>query len=211
MAHFQLSIGELLAAYLFASEDDTRFVLNGVLVELRPDANPLLIAVDGRRLCAISTQISQDKIEAPDEVILSPILIDGIKAVCRSKTAQLQFEVRDKVVEASEVGGDWILTFKENGIIEGTYPKWRDACPEKKSEQVSSMGMNAEYLADFVKAAKFLGVEPNVMLYFTDRAGAFNVEIPNKPNFYALIMPLKNEEEKSCWQPEFLGLGNNGK
>lgn len=60
-----VSRNELLAALIFSSDDETRFVLNGVCVEVSPRSlKPTLITTDGRRLAVIESQAEQSEVFA---------------------------------------------------------------------------------------------------------------------------------------------------
>ena len=62
---FRVQVDELRAMLLFASQDDTRFMLNGIHVEVI-NGKPILAATDGRRLAVIESV--SDQSEQPAEV-----------------------------------------------------------------------------------------------------------------------------------------------
>lgn len=71
------------AAYVFASTEETRYYLNGVLVEPHPDGGVLLVATDGHRMVAIKDDEGETNgtwiCAAPSE----------ITAVCRKRAKML--------------------------------------------------------------------------------------------------------------------------
>lgn len=212
MPTFKIMTNELLAALVFASTDDTRYILNGVCIELRPNYCPLLIATDGRRLACIQSQCEQE--EPLTETASLVLSTDAIKAIAhfdkklgKVNGGILKIEYRpSKRILVHFAGGKIVTDWEEGALREGDYPNWRQVVPTGEKSEVKDFGVNAEYVSDFVKAAKFLDVEPCLKVNLFSKETAFEIKLDLAPYFYAVLMPMKSNKEETNWQPEFLGM-----
>lgn len=206
---FNVRVGEVMAALLFAGNDEARFVLCGVHFELRDGKVPILVATDGRRLAVIETE-AEDQPEATTPQADVTISSDFLKPLCafaktQGATLQIEYHPSKRVVFVipeshcavdSEVGA----------VIEGDFPNWRQVIPTGDKHEVKELGLNAALVGDFAKACKLLGSDiPCIRMNLFSQSSAAEVKIPTKPNFYGVIMPMKPEETQD-WQPEFLGM-----
>lgn len=112
-----------------ASTDETRYVLNGVLLNFK--GNKLaIVATDGRRLALVEQEVEFPK-EAEASVIvptktvneLMHTLGDEGELRIRATAAQITFEFSDVVIASK--------------LIEGTYPNFRQVIPAKCEERVT--------------------------------------------------------------------------
>lgn len=210
-----LSRQELLAALLFASTDESRFVLNGVCIEVGPNRAPLLIATDGKRLAAIEIHaVQEETFEAVHSFVLASDflkLFAHLSKTCGGKVFPLlAIEVKpgSQRLIASVVGRPVFCEVEKDALIVGNYPEWRKVIPAKSlpREPLSQLGLNAEYVADFAKAAKLLECDsPQLAMSLVGKEAAVEVKLCGNPNFYGLIMPVKIDEQIN-FQPEFLQL-----
>lgn len=214
MIKFKVATNELLAASVFSSDDESRLVLNGVLIELRPNAQPVIVSTDGRRLCVIESQVEQSEVahtvEAATNLILSTEALKCItkfdKGLGKEIGGHLQIEYRpSERILVQFAGGKIETDWEEGALIEGDYPAWRQVIPTGEKKEVPDFSVNAEYLSDFVKAAKHLDVEPLLSLNLFTRESAFEIKISGAPYFYSVLMPAKPSEQTN-WKPEFLGM-----
>lgn len=206
---------ELQAALLFASTDETRYVITGVNVEVKSGAKPLLVATDGRRLVAIETvaeQAAEELFDHEHALLLRPDFVKPIVALSKAFGGKLypwicfESDPGSKRVHVSLVGGHVFLEAEQDALIEGEFPNWRAAVPAKnrKREPITDIGLNAEYVGDFAKAAKALGAEsPLIQMNLVGKEAQVEVKLMGLPNFYGLVMQcgLQNGVE---YQPEFL-------
>lgn len=205
---FTVRVGEVRAAMLFASTDETRFVLNGVKIEVHPGKQPLLIATDGRRLAAIETVADQGTFGESDvdfEIILSTQFLKPLTAFAKSQSSEMAFEFHpsDRII-ANFVGGKCFVDCEQGAVIQGTYPNWRQCVPTGRKQMVPHIGVNAEFIGDFAKAAKFMDVEtPIISVNLIGKTDAMDIRIEARPNFYGVLMPAKVDDDRE-WQPEFL-------
>ncbi|MEA3488740.1 MAG: DNA polymerase III subunit beta [Candidatus Omnitrophota bacterium] len=125
----QNSLREMLNLTDFAiSKDDTRYILNGVLLIVKGDRMNI-VATDGRRLAAINNTLQKKTLV--DRMVIVP-----------TKTVQ---EVKRMLGEEGEVKikfGDNQILFSFPGcfilsrLIEGEYPNYEKVIPEKSSKEV---------------------------------------------------------------------------
>jgi hypothetical protein len=206
---------ELKAALLFASTDETRYVINGVNIEARAGkAAPVLVATDGRRLAVIETQAQQAADFTKDCTIL--IRPDFVKALCALSKALggkncpwLAFDVTHKQsVEITIIGKDVSLVVNEEAFMDEKYPDWRQVVPakSKKREPITDIGLNAEYVGDFARASKLLGGESPIMqMNLVGKEQQVEVKLQGLPQFYGLVMQCKLNTDIE-YQPEFLAI-----
>jgi hypothetical protein len=79
---------ELMAALIFTSRDEDRFMLNGVRIEMpapkgrstkrAADLKPLLVATDGRQLAVINSTVEQPEDARPGALVLAPTLAKAL-------------------------------------------------------------------------------------------------------------------------------------
>lgn len=144
-----LSANYLRVAALFVSTEETRYYLNGVLVEPRA-GGATLVSTDGHRLFAAKDTHGEDN--APLFGALS-IPFGVIKrALAPFRAADYRENVTVDLVE-DEAG--WTLGDVRFSPIDGTYPDWRRVIPSSTSGDTAQF--NADYLATFAKAQKMLG------------------------------------------------------
>jgi len=112
-----------------ASTDETRYVLNGVLLNFK--GNKLaMVATDGRRLALVEQEVEFPK-EAETSVIVPTKTVNELlhtlgdegELKVRATTTQIVFEFGDVVIASK--------------LIEGTYPNFRQVIPAKCEERVA--------------------------------------------------------------------------
>jgi len=208
---------ELLTALLFASKDDSRFTLCSVCIEVNPRSNkPNIITTDGRRLAVIQSQAEQPEDFNNDEAGQMLLTSEFVKAICALSKAlggklfpwiQLTNTKGSSQVFVELVGGDCSLNTASGALVEGAFPNWRAVVPSKKLErtQISDLGINAEFVGDFAKAAKIFDLNPVIQINLIAKESALEVKLSGASYFYGLIMPCKPNEDEN-YQPEFLGI-----
>lgn len=205
---------ELAAAMLFASTDDTRYVLTGiqVIVSERRD-KPVVVATDGRRLTVIETIAEQeDTFDKLHDFILRPDFVKPIVALSKAFGGKLFPWIRIETKPGSKrialglVGNDHLhLEIDEGALIEGVYPDWQKVMPSKRAERqpISELGINSEFVGDFAKAAKLLEARtPVIQMNLVGKESQVEVKLAGLPNFYGLVMQCKLDDSVE-YQPEF--------
>lgn len=207
---------ELLAAIMFASNDESRYVLNGVCLKYRPDQKPIAIATDGRRLTVIESIHDQeaDSVFQEAQIIVRS---DFIKPICALNKAiggklfpLITFENKpgSKRLMIHMAGGKFYLEAEDGALVEGDFPNWLAVIPPKnqKRQPISEVGMNAELVGDYAKAVKVLEANSSIVqMNLVGKEQQIEIRIPSAPNFYGLLMQCKLQEGVD-YQPEFLGI-----
>ena len=205
-----------MAALLFASTDESRYVLNGVLIEGHSavSAKPTIVATDGRRLAVIETVADQ----MPDDTLEDHSLLlkaDFVKPLCALSKAlggknspwiQFSNNPGSNQMSVAFIGSKCFVEVEDGALIEGTFPDWRKIVPSKKAkrEPINNLGLNAETVGDFAKAAKIMEAStPIVQMNLVGKEQAIEVRLFSLPQFYGIIMPCKVDDSVE-FQPEFL-------
>ena len=203
-------VGEVKAAMLFASTEDSRYVLNGVCFEARPGKPPLLVATDGRRLAVIETQASQveDYVDIPTTFIVATAFLKPLVAFAKSQACTIEVDYHPPTrIVFTMVEGKCAVDSEKGAIVEGDFPNWQKVLPAGEKEAVKELGINAELVADFGKASKLLGSKDlGIRMNLFNKDGVIEVHINGKPNFYGVVMPMKSTEDVKQWQPGFVTL-----
>jgi len=204
---------ELKAALIFASTDESRMTLNGVRIEVTPEREtPMLVACDGRRLVAIESAAVQSEVATEDHAItLDPEfanIIVHLSKACGGKISswiELENNPGSKRLVATVYGKDVYLDVHAGALIEGTYPDWRKVIPSKSKqrEPISDIGLNAELVGDFAKAAKVMECLPVVQMNLVGKEQCVEVRLTACAQFYGLVMQCKLDDSIE-YQPEFL-------
>ncbi len=113
---------ELLPAYRkaapFASDDETRMVLNGIRLDVEELGIPRVVTTDGRRLCALS--VPSIPLETSVTIPLIKFLLwNRLEDTCRLGADETRFQIES---------GPWTVLGR---LIEGTYPNWRQVVPSE--------------------------------------------------------------------------------
>ena len=209
-----LSRNELAAACLFASKDESRYIITGVAVQVAAGTVPLLVATDGKRLCAIATVAEQRQgFGESFTLILRPdwakALVAMSKALGGKLMAWIAFDIQPgaKPMTVEFVGTNASLAVADSAaaLIAGEYPNWRKVMPAKKAARaaITDMALNAEYIGDFAKAAKLMGSDTaQVQMNLVGKEQQVEVALARLPNFYGLVMQCRLDDNTE-YQPEF--------
>jgi len=206
-----ISRNELAAALLFASLDDSRYALTGIQIETGI-SKPTIIATDGRKLAVIETQAEQPK-ESFSQVnaLLKPsvakLLIHMSKAVGDKLFPWILLESEDmKSLRATFEGTSSYLWMNSGAFFETEFPEWRKCVPSKTTHRkgITDLGINANLMSDFAKAAKILGSETGIIqMNLVGTEKLLEIAIPGVENFYGLLAQTKLNTEID-YQPSFV-------
>lgn len=141
----QEALKDLLNKTSYAiSADETRFVLNGILMSLR-DHSVTLVATDGRRLA-----LAEEQVEVPPqslgECIIPTKAINELNRLLAEDSVDIR--LTDNQVEFNL--GSTIIISK---LIEGTYPNYKQVIPQETKERVA---MNREELLGALRRARIM-------------------------------------------------------
>ena len=155
---------------VFATDDDSsRFVLGAVVVEVR-GVTVSVVATDGRRLAFVECEhdLAVDDRREPDhkdEKVKPPLLVPSRVMAILSRLAMadsdgsIQLEATASEIVATV--GTATVTAK---LIEGRFPRWREAVPELDCEPTTVL---ADQLLSAVKAAAIVTTEASKGIDFS--------------------------------------------
>ena len=200
----KLNIKYLVAAAICASRENTRYDLNGVLVEMTAAGNRF-IATDGRRLVVLFDEDNPG--ENTTKVLASAII--PLKA-CAHKIQRETLFNRKSTPKPNEgrlsIDGS-LVRITANGMtyevpaIDGTYPEWRKIVPDTTSGEASTY--NGKLLSDFQRINAIFG-DKQVCSVSHNGDGASIVHLTYFVKGFGIIMPMKNAQRE--WAlPEWAG------
>jgi DNA polymerase-3 subunit beta len=147
---------------VFATDDESsRFALGAVVVEVR-GVTVSLVATDGRRLALVECEhdLAVDDRREPehkDEKVKPPLLVPSrvMAILCRLALADSNGSIQLEAT-ASEIVATVATATVTAKLIEGRFPRWREAVPELDCEPTTVL---AEQLLAAVKAAAIVTTE----------------------------------------------------
>ena len=179
-----------------ASTDETRYVLNGVLMSFQSD-KLTMVATDGRRLALMDHELEFPKEAEADFVVptkavgeLMHSLKDEGQVKIRSSGNQVAFEFDDILVISK--------------LIEGSYPNYRQVIPTESEQRVE---IERESLLNTVKRVSLLTSEKSnsVRMKFANNSVEVSVETPEVGEAReSLAIKYDAEEISVAFNPEYL-------
>lgn len=176
----------LAAASLFASKDETRYYLNGVMIEF-DEAGATYVATDGKRMICYRDDLT----DGQKNLMIGGHIIPT--AHCKLFKLGKDDDGYGKIFE--EAGR---LTLARGFVdirfapIDGIYPEWHRVAPTAPAS-----GMLAQYnlplLADFQKFATAL--EISAPFVASNGEGPAPIWFPGHPHVMGVMMPMKLTDE----------------
>ena len=148
-------IKEVNNVFYAASKDESRPVLNGVLIDAERDSLKL-VATDGKRLAM--TEV----INATQKQIQAIIPVSFLLDVCKNSDNEIKLLIDDSLIFAES--GNYSISSK---LIEGKYPNYNQIIPDKFESQVT---INKYDLLNAVQRVSLIldNVQESVKLSFKD-------------------------------------------
>jgi DNA polymerase-3 subunit beta len=199
-----LNLKTLAAVNLFASNESTRYYLNGVLVEARAD-HVMYVATDGHRMMAYRENLEPLEENAAPRLTGDFIIPSDVCKRLKPKSAKYSYQETanltregDAALRLTTLDGTAHI-FKP---IDGTYPDWRRVVPETLSGNVTieandkraSQGIcfNPDYLVSFKKFAETTGTTYcGIACNGGDPAGI----VFSDENAFGVLMPMRAETQ----------------
>ena len=179
----------LRAVLKFAAEDDVRYYLNGVCLEVARDV-AFLVATDGHRLGAVMIPTLTGENLVPGSFIIPSALIKGVRKAGRKVPTDVEIiietpDVVDSPVQVTD--GEVKLSGK---LIDAKYPDWRRISPQSVSGKVAQF--NPAYLKSFLEARQELQGKdcPPVISVSHNGDSPALIDIED-PNFVGVLMPCR--------------------
>jgi len=187
----------------FASKDACRVALQCVAMEIQEN-RLIFCATDGTRLIGM-VYYDAEYIFAGDEPLKVAIPLVFIKEMGEAKlgtkleNAVLTVELLDEDTGQCQLELEALhkqMSWRARSSDE-LFPNWRAICDASVQLRRGSGALNADLMADISKVWKTLGEfgVPSVATYCTDDASAVYVRFLKDDRLFALVMPLRVDEE----------------
>lgn len=177
-----INLRVLGALSLFASKEDTKYMLQGVCLEIE-DRHTTYIATDGHRVIAYRDELGDDE---PSNTLL------GVHIVPTPYCTIIKLEKDDQ--GRGRLFGGMRLTIAHSLLeftfvaIEGNYLDWRKSIPKTKASGVVAQ-FNLKHMADLLKICKQLDLGQPFIAPNGSDAPAFIWF--NAKHVFGAIMPVK--------------------
>lgn len=183
------------------STDESRYVLNGILLSLK-EHKMTMVATDGRRLSLVDEEfdtavVSQGEFIVPTKAVmeLSRLLQDTGEIEIRFAENQAVFTLKDE-----KAAGILLIT----KLIEGSYPNYRQVIPNETKERVA---LNREELLHALKRAEMMTTEKqnSVRLSFTKNNLAITANSPDVGEAHeSIAINYKGSNIAVAFNPSYL-------
>lgn len=192
----------LIALSLIASRDESRYILQGVCVQVTPatetkPAKCYVVVTDGKRLCAAEAGTVIVPPEKQCDAII-PVNVPMLKALPKSKDNSqdvlIAFTERTATFRPNRSGNSVSDSFTSE-LIQGNYPKWRQVIPKGEQPTPLDPVFDWRLLKGFIKVAAMLQPKStgSVRLRQADPLAPILVLIPNVPWMVGVLMPMRND------------------
>lgn len=174
----------------FASTEQTRHYLNGVLVESHGD-HALLVATDGHRLGIL--RLSPDDTTGEFPTDMEPVTIPNDKellAAAKGKDRMIRVDTEKQTItiyQSGEIGARVAITFDMCDM--GQFPDWRRVVP---SGELSGDTVGYAYSAAYVHSFRPDGKTKAVQV--TPNGNMPALVTTNDERFVGVIMPIRHDK-----------------
>ncbi len=195
----------LLAMNIFTSRDDSRFVLNGVCLEVL-GKNCFVVASDGRRIAAMKHGEVIEQPEKKTRVIIriEPAMLKAMPKSENNYNDDVVVTILEKTAQFSVLGKSGVKF--ESELIEGSFPTWRQVIPKGKLSSPIDPSFNWRLLEGFVKAAEIIsGKSDNaIVVRQKDELSPMLIMFPSSQLFVGALMPIRidSRDEAPDWTQE---------
>jgi DNA polymerase-3 subunit beta len=186
----------LQKTYYAASDDETRAILNGVLMNFQ-DEKLVVVATDGRRLALVEQEVEFPKDAEGRMVIPSKTVNELMKTLQEEGAVKIQATENQAAFEFDSM----LIVSK---LIEGTYPNFRQVIPSQCEERIP---IERENLHTAVKRVALMASDQTstVQLHFMENRLEITTENPDIGEARETI-PVKyaGKEISVSFNPEYL-------
>ncbi|MBU0678773.1 MAG: DNA polymerase III subunit beta [Verrucomicrobia bacterium] len=179
-----------------ASTDETRYILNGVLLSFQGE-KLIVVATDGRRLALVEQEVEFPKKSEGDLVVPSKTVNELIRTLGDEGELTIQATENQVAFEFDDI----LIISK---LIEGTFPNFRQVIPAQCEERVT---IEREILFTALKRAALLTNDQSnsVKLLFTSNKLQIVTETPDVGESKETI-PVKfsGKDVSVAFNPEFM-------
>lgn len=179
-----------------ASTDESRYVLNGVLMSFR-GGKVAMVATDGRRMALVEQEIEVPR-EAEVDMILPSKAVNELHHTLKDSG---ELKIYGKGNQVIFVFGDTLVASK---LIDGTYPNYRQVIPSQCQERIT---IERESLLAALRRVSILSVEKTSAVKVTFGKNRMSITM-NSPDVGEArdSLPIKyaGKEMTISFNPEFM-------
>ena len=135
------------------STDESRYVLNGILISLK-EGKMTLVATDGRRLALVDEEVEINESGAEEVIVPAKAVTELNRLLQENGDVELKFGENQASFTLKNEGGNSVLLITK--MIEGNYPNYRQVIPGEAKERI---GMMREELVQAVRRAEIMTSE----------------------------------------------------
>ena len=190
MSVIYISHNKLKAAAYFSPVKDTRYVLNGILIESTP-VQTRVVATDGLALFCVKDDAKGNNVDN----FVGVVPVDTVKQILSWKAqskgaASLSVVITTRDDPAEEHRAEWAGNVAIFKLIDGKFPDYRRVVPTDVSGAASNF--NPELLMKCKKAAEALGRKEG--LYDFKQGGNSPAIAVFSSEAFAVVMPMRGEK-----------------
>jgi DNA polymerase-3 subunit beta len=178
------------------STDESRYVLNGVLLSFK-DGKLIMVATDGRRLALVEQEMEYPKTSEIDVILPAKAVNELVRLLGNDEPLTIS-------LAENQVAFDMGTTYLVSKLIEGNYPNYKQVVPSEAKERIV---MEREIFLSSVRRVALLSSDKSnsVKLIFTKN----NLEIAaNTPEVgeakESLPITYKGKDFTIAFNPEYL-------
>jgi DNA polymerase III subunit beta len=178
------------------STDETRYVLNAVLISLKED-KMIVVATDGRRLALVEQDVDLPKGTTGDLLVPSKAVNEVLRLLKDKGTVTINFT-------ENQVSFDMDSTILVSKLVDSVYPNYRQVIPSDSKERIS---LERETFHAALRRASLLVSEKNhaVKLHFTKNNLAITAHSPDiGESRESLAINYKGKDISIGFNPDFL-------
>jgi DNA polymerase III subunit beta len=178
------------------STDETRYVLNAILLSLKED-KLIVVATDGRRLALVEQDVDLPKGTTGDLLVPSKTVGEVLRLLKDKGSVTISFT-------ENQVSFDMDNTILVSKLVEGVYPNYRQVIPTDTKERIS---LERETLHAALRRASLLVSEKNhaVKLHFSKNNLAITAHSPDVgESRESLAINYKGKDISIGFNPDFL-------
>jgi DNA polymerase III subunit beta len=198
--HFKIEqklVRDIFRKTAFAmSTDETRYVLNGLLVSFG-DSKLTVVATDGRRLALVEQEVDFPKANSGEAIVPSKA-IGEVQRLLKDK-GDLQITLTENQI-GFEIDGTLLIS----KLIEGNYPNYRQVIPNEVEEHIS---LERETLLQALRRASLLTSEKSnsVKLRFSKNSLIISSNTPEVGEAHETIaINYKGKEVSIAFNPIYM-------
>jgi hypothetical protein len=192
---------------LFTSTEETRYYLNGFLIETHPVKGVCLVATDGHILGAFHHE---------DGYTTEPLIVKLNKAMLQAcnNTSKghygKRFLVIDgddaKIIKAHDIehaqqGGVEMIMSQGRALVEGKFPDWRRIIPHDYSRSTLTPAINGNLLKPFIQVAAATGHGHAALSIKSSMLAGPCLVTTCRRDFFGVVMPLRESTLENAVTP----------